>query len=99
MNRQSPIKELLPPIIVSIIMVGLFISLLHNIGKRNASVIADIEGGRAVVLSPDCDTSLLSGIIYDDGYAETKEDADFIASVLVERQRKNGQLPSLYIVQ
>ncbi len=99
MNRRSPIKELLPPIIVSVVLVGLFISLLHNVDRRNASVVADIENKRAVVLSPGCDTSLLSEIIYNDGYAETKEDADFIASVLVERQKKKGRLPSLFTLQ
>lgn len=99
MNRRSPIKEVLPPIIVSLVLVGLFISLLCHVDRRDESVVDDIENKRAVVLSPDCDTSLLSEIIYNNGYAETKKDADFIASVLVERQKEKGQLPSLYTLQ
>lgn len=99
MNRRSPIKEVLPPIIVSLVLVGLFISLLCHVDRRDESVVDDIENKRAVVLSPDCDTSLLSEIIYNNAYAETKKDADFIASVLVERQKEKGQLPSLYTLQ
>lgn len=99
MKNNGRFKELLPPIIVSLVLVGLFISLLHHVDHRNESVVADIENKRAVVLSPDYDTSLLSEIIYNDGYAETKKDADFIASVLIDRQKKKGRLPSLFTLQ
>ena len=51
------------------------------------------------VLSPDCNEKTLSNIIFNDGYAETLEDADFIASVLIQRQNELGRLPSLYTLQ
>ena len=79
-------------------MVGMFLSFLHNVEKRHASVIDDIKEGRSIVLSPDCDTVVLSNIISNNGYAET-EDAGFIAAVLRKRQEENGRLPSLYTLQ
>ena len=99
MNKQYHFRSLLPPIIVSIILVGMFLSFLHNIDKRHASVIEELKNRRAVVLSPDCREKDLSEIIFNNGYAESEKDADFIASVLVNRQKENGQLPSLYTLQ
>jgi cell division protein FtsW (lipid II flippase)/cell division protein FtsI/penicillin-binding protein 2 len=77
----------------------MFLSFLHNIDKRHASVIEELKNRRAVVLSPDCREKDLSEIIFNNGYAESEKDADFIASVLVNRQKENGQLPSLYTLQ
>jgi hypothetical protein len=74
----------------------MFFSFLHNTDKRFAPVIDDIKNQRAIVLSPDCDTIVLSEIILNNGYAETKEDADFIASTIVHRQKELGRLPSLF---
>lgn len=99
MNKQSHFKGLLAPLIVSILLVGMFVSFLSNIGKRNESVIKDIEDGNAVVLSPDCDEKTLSMIIDNNGYADTLPDADYIASVLKKRQKELGRLPSLYTLQ
>ena len=99
MNKQSHFKGLLAPIIVSILLVGMFVSFLSNIGKRNESVIKDIEYGNAVVLSPDCDEKTLSMIIDNNGYADTLPDADYIASVLKKKQKELGRLPSLYTLQ
>lgn len=50
-------------------------------------------------MSPDCEQRVLSDIIFCNGYAETKKDADTIAKVLVERQKAEGRLPSLYTLQ
>ena len=99
MNKQYHFKSLLPPIIVSILLVGMFVSFLSNIDKRNESVIKDIEDGNAVVLSPDCDEKTLSMIIDNNGYADTLSDAEYIASVLKQRQKELGRLPSLYTLQ
>ena len=99
MNNNSFLKRLLAPVLVTILLVGMFLSFLHNIDKRHASVIEDIKNRRAVVLSPDCREKDLSEIIFNNGYAESEKDADFIASVLVNRQKENGRLPSLYTLQ
>lgn len=99
MGKQGRFKGLLPPIIVSTLLLGMFLSFLRNVDKRHTLVIEDINNERAVVLSPECNTKTLSEIIYNDGYAETKEDADFIASVLINRQKKEGRLPSLFALQ
>lgn len=99
MEKQGRFKELLPPIIVSILLVGMFLSFLRNVDKRHASVIEDIRNDRAVVLSPECDEKTLSEILYNNNYTEQKQDADFIASVLIKRQNEFGQLPSLYTLQ
>ena len=99
MNKQYHLKGLLPLIVISILLVGMFVSFLSNIDKRNESVIKDIQDGNAVVLSPDCNEKTLSKIVFNDGYAETKEDADFIASILIQRQNELGRLPSLYTLQ
>ena len=99
MNKQYHLKGLLPLIVISILLVGMFLTFLSNFDKRNESVIKDIQDGNAVVLSPDCNEKTLSNIIFNDGYAETKEDADFIASVLIQRQNELGRLPSLYTLQ
>lgn len=99
MEKQGRFKELLPPIIVSILLVGMFLSFLRNVDKRHALVIEDIRNDRAVVLSPECDEKTLSEILYNNNYTEQKQDADFIASVLIKRQNEFGQLPSLYTLQ
>ena len=99
MNNNSFLKRLLAPILVTILLVGMFLSFLHNIDKRHASVIEDIKNRRAVVLSPECREKDLSEIIFNNGYAESEKDANFIASVLVTRQKENGHLPSLYTLQ
>ena len=99
MNKQSHFKGLLAPLIVSILLVGMFVSFLSSIDKRNESVIKDIEDGNAVVLSPDCDEKTLSIIIDNNGYADTLPDADYIASVLKKKQKELGRLPSLYTLQ
>ncbi len=99
MDNQLFPKSLVAPIVVSILLVGMFLSFLKNFDKRNESVINDIKDGRAIVLEPDCSREVLSDIIFTDGYAETKKDADFIASVLTERQKEFGTIPSLYTLQ
>ena len=99
MDKRALLKNLLFPIIVTVLLVGMFLSFLHNIDRRHASVIEDIKNRRAVVLSPDCKEKDLSEIIFNNGYAETEEDASFIASVLVNRQKESGRLPSLYTLQ
>lgn len=99
MNKRSIIKTLLPPIFVSILLMGMFFSFLHNINRRFAPVKEDIKNERVVVLSPDCNEKTLSEIILNNGYAETEIDADSIASILIERQKKFGRLPSLYTLQ
>lgn len=85
MDKRALLKNLLFPIIVTVLLVGMFLSFLHNIDRRHSSVIEDIKNRRAVVLSPDCKEKDLSEIIFNNGYAETEEDASFIASVLVNR--------------
>ena len=97
MNNKNLFKGVLPPIVVTILLVVMFLFFLRNVDSRHASVINDIENRKAVVLSPECDASVLSEIIVTNGYADST-DADFIASVLVERQ-KAGRLPSLYTLQ
>lgn len=99
MDKRNLFKNLLFPIIVTVLLVGMFLSFLHNIDKRHASVIEDLKNRRAVVLSPDCREKDLSEIIFNNGYAESEKDANFIASVLVTRQKENGHLPSLYTLQ
>lgn len=99
MDKRALLKNLLFPIIVTVLLVGMFLSFLHNIDRRHASVIEDIKNRRAVVLSPDCKEKDLSEIIFNNGYAETEEDASFIASVLVNRQKESGRPPSLYTLQ
>lgn len=99
MDKRNLFKNLLFPIVVTILLVGMFLSFLHNIDKRHASVIEDLKNRRAVVLSPDCREKDLSEIIFNNGYAESEKDANFIASVLVTRQKENGHLPSLYTLQ
>ena len=98
MNKHTSFKNLLPPVIISIFLVGMFLSFLHNIDKRLSSVNEDINNDRAIVLDSDCNEKKLSEIIFNDGYAETKKDADFIASVLINRQNEN-RFPSLYTLQ
>lgn len=99
MKNQGRFKGLLPPIVISILLVGMFLAFLSNFDKRNESVIEDIQDGNAVVLSPDCDTIVLAEIIDNNGYADTLPDAVYIASVLKKRQKELGRLPSLYTLQ
>lgn len=99
MEKQGRLNGLLSPIIISILLVGMFLSFLRNVDKRHASVIEDIKNERAVVLSPECSEKTLSDILYNNNYTEQKADADFIASVLIKRQNELGQLPSLYTLQ
>lgn len=99
MNKQLFSNKLFAPVVVSIVLVGMFLSFLHNLDKRNASVVDDLINERTVVLDPDCSEKVLSDIIYTDGYADTKKDADFIAKVLIERQNDYGRLTSLYSLQ
>lgn len=96
---KTNVKGLLPVIAVSILLMGMFHGLLNKLDKRHASVIDDIKNERAVVLSPECSEKTLSDILYNNNYTELKEDADFIASVLIKRQNELGQLPSLYTLQ
>lgn len=99
MKNQGRFKGLLPPIVISILLVGMFLTFLSNFDKRNESVIKDIQDGNAIVLSPDCDTIVLAEIIDNNGYADTLPDAVYIASVLKKRQKELGRLPSLYTLQ
>lgn len=92
-------KNIAAPIVVSILLVGMFLSFLYNFNKKNSTVDSDLQEYRTVVLSPNCDEIILSDIIYNDGYAESKTDAEFIAAVLVQRQKDNGRIPSLYTLQ
>lgn len=97
---KGPVKAklFLPQILVSILLIGLFLSFLYHIDRRHVSVIDDINNQRAIVLSPDCNDTSLSEIIFNNNYAFSAADADFIAAVLVERQ-KEGRLPSLFTLQ
>lgn len=99
MDNQLFPKSLVAPVVVSILLVGMFLSFLKNLDKRNATVTDDIINERAVVLDSNCSEKVLSDIIFTDGYAETRKDADFIASVLTERQKELGTIPSLYTLQ
>ena len=83
------------PLLVTIILTGFFLILLKNTDNRHISVNEDLAHDRAVVLTKDCNPQLLSEIILNNGYAETKKDADFIAQVLIDRQNENGALQSL----
>lgn len=99
MNNQLFPKSLVAPVLVSILLVGMFLSFLKNFDNRDKSVIEDIKNRGAIVLEPDCSEKVLSDIIFTNGYAETEKDADFIASVLKERLNEQGPLPSLYTLQ
>ena len=92
-------------IIVSVVLVGLFLSLLHNMGKRNASVIDDLcdKEKKAVVLSPDCDSIALSNIIYTlqkRAWGQVKADTAARLGVLQSRLQasydKLGQTDSVF---
>lgn len=99
MKKINNTNGLLLPLIVSILLVGMFFSFLRSFDKRNAVVNDNIKNERAIVLSADCDEKVLSEIIFNNGYAESKDDADFIASILAKRQKEYGKLPSLYTLQ
>lgn len=91
--------KIIAPFIISILLVGMFLSFLFNFDKRYSDVVNDLQEERAIVLEPNFNEEVLSKIIYNDGYAETSSDAKFITSILAQRQKDNGQLASLYTLQ
>lgn len=99
MDKPSRFKGLLAPLVVTLLLVGMFYSFLRHVDKRLDVVTKSINDSTAVVLSPNCDTAVLSKIIFTNNYVETKKDADFIAATLVSRQKEEGRLPSLFILQ
>lgn len=99
MNKPSLLKGLIAPLVVTILLTGLFLSLFFNFNARYEQVVKNLDNGTAVVLSPDCDTALLSKIILSNGYAQSSGDAALIAKVLVDRQTELGRLSSLYSLQ
>lgn len=99
MNKPSLLKGLIAPLVVTILLTGLFLSLFFNFNARYEQVVKNLDNGTAVVLSPDCDTAVLSKIILSNGYAQSSGDAALIAKVLVDRQTELGRLSSLYSLQ
>ena len=49
MDNQLFPKSLVAPVVVSIFLVGMFLSFLKNLDKRNATVMDDIVNERAVL--------------------------------------------------
>lgn len=92
-------RGLLPPIIVTIVMGVMFLSYLSHVSDELTSVSKEIKNKHAVVLDKTCAINVLSDIICNNGYSETKSDADFIAEVLIRRQEEMGRLPNLYALQ
>lgn len=99
MKSKGYFWKLAAPSVVSLVLIGMFIALLSRVDDRLSSVKEDLNNGRSIVLNPDCEHKLLSEIIFNNGYAETNRDADFIASILIERQNEYGRLSSLYSLQ
>lgn len=98
-KRSNNLAQLIAPIIVTILLAGMFHTYLKNIDRKHEPIIDNINKGHAAVLSPNCNSDTLAAIIFNNGYADTKADADTIASILVLRQKTNGQIPSLYTLQ
>lgn len=97
---KTPLSNIVRiPLLITIILIGLFLVLINNLDKRNKFVNDDIYNGRAIVLSEDCNSKLLSEIVFNNGYADSKEDADFIARILVKRLEESGRFQSLYSLQ
>ena len=100
MNNRILFKGSVPPAIVTLILVGMFLSLMHNTNKKYKSIVEDLEkGSSTIVLSPACNEKKLSDIIFNNGYADSEDDADFIAAILIKNQKEDGRLPSLYTLQ
>lgn len=101
MKNKSGLARLIVPVIITVLLGGMYLHYLNIIDEKHAPIIEDINKGRAAVLAPDCSRNTLSEIIFNNGYAETQADADFIADTLLKRQKKEngGRLPSLYTLQ
>ena len=77
------------PVVLSFLMIySGFVRYSKNIAESLEHVNDDIVARRTVVLDSNTDQQLLSEIVFENGYASTKEDAEFISRTLVERQNK-----------
>ena len=99
MKKNSGLARLIIPVLITVFLGGMYLHYLDIIDEKHATIIDDINNGRAAVLSPDCSKTTLAEIIFNNGYAETQADADFIADTLVSRQQNIGRLSSLYTLQ
>lgn len=99
-QKESNNKALgvIPVIFATIVLWLMYSFCLRSYNDRFKKIDQDIKDKTTIVLSPDANPGSLSRIIYENGYCDSINDAEFIANTLIERQ-KHERLESLYSLQ
>lgn len=85
-------------LLVTLVLCGMLMSLLHNQQARFYQVETDYREGRAVNLSYKIDKDNLAQILLRNGYVTNESDARFIADTLAQRLQRMS-FPNLYHLQ
>ena len=92
---MTPKKALAAYILTVIVfLLGTF-SLYHNLKPQLDEATQAIEQGSTLVLEKGIDQKKLSDRLYNGGYLDYRQDADFVASQLKKYLDANGSLPNL----
>lgn len=92
---MTPKKALAAYILtVLVFLLGTF-SLYHNLKPQLDEATKAIEQGTTLVLKKDIDPKKLSDRLYNGGYLDYRQDADFVASQLKKYLDANESLPNL----
>lgn len=85
-------------LLVTLVLCGMLLSLLHNQHARFSQVATDYREGRAINLSYKIDKNNLSKILLRNGYVANERDARFVADTLTQRLQRMS-FPNLYHLQ
>lgn len=92
---MTPKKALAAYILtILVFLLGVF-SLYHNLKPQLDEATKAIEQGSTLVLEKGIDERKLSDRLYNGGYLDYRQDADFVASRLKNYLDANGSLPNL----
>lgn len=97
-NKYNRWLGIVPVILVTFLLFNLYASYTNNLQERFDKINQSIKEGTTVVLEPNTVKDSLIRIIYENGYCDSINDAEFIANTLIERQ-KHDRLESLYSLQ
>ncbi|MBR4911538.1 MAG: FtsW/RodA/SpoVE family cell cycle protein [Bacteroidales bacterium] len=97
MDRNS--FSSLPLAVVTVVLTLSLLIMYRHLTDSFKQIEKKYDDKTAIVLNKDVDENVLTEIIYNNNYAETQEDAAFIASNIKEKLNENNNIPSLSSLQ
>lgn len=97
MDRNS--FSSLPLAVVTVVLTLSLLIMYRHLTDSFKQIEKKYDDKTAIVLNKDVDENVLTEIIYNNNYAETQEDAAFIASNIKEKLNENNIIPSLNSLQ